>query len=409
MNLISDFHIHSKYSGGTSNKISIQSISRNSNIKGIHLLGTGDCLHYKWLEELKKTLTTYSPGIFYYEKIPNVKFLLQTEIELIWKHNLELKKVHFVLLFPDYSILDQVHDFLSKYGNLDEDGRPKIYLDPEACFSNLKEISQIIEIIPAHILTPYFGILGSKSNFESMKEALGSSFRYINVIESGLSADPFMIRQLSELNNISIISNSDAHSTNFHRIGREATLINIKNITYTNVISAIKKTNKIRTFEFKPQAGKYFFNGHNKKKHLNRLHYCCSPTCIESRCPYCNETLTKGVLSRIYELRDQFFDYRENYQYILPLLELICKINGGTVYDKNNIQDYIELLSKNRGEYNIWNKRSNIDGCSPNLIKSINLIKNNKFFFTPGYDGVYGQLKFIRDNSFESKTSCAVI
>ncbi|MFX0145571.1 MAG: DNA helicase UvrD, partial [Candidatus Hodarchaeota archaeon] len=204
MNKVCDLHIHSKFSGGASKSIEIHKIAVNCNMKGIQIVGTGDCLHPIWLIELKNNLIEYSNGIFYSLNTPNVNFILQTEIEAIWKNNSNVKKVHFILLFPNFEKLDETIKFLSKFGNLKNDGRPKIYISAENLIFGLKSIDENIEIIPAHILTPYFGIFGDQAHFNTMKEALGYGMNYINCIETGLSADPLMIRSISELNRVSI-------------------------------------------------------------------------------------------------------------------------------------------------------------------------------------------------------------
>ncbi|MHA1498616.1 MAG: hypothetical protein ACTSRT_13880 [Promethearchaeota archaeon] len=131
MEKVADLHIHSKYSGGTSKRINIFNIALNSKIKGLDIVGTGDCLHPSWLKELKFELEEYDNGIYYHPKIPEIKFILQTEIELIWKIEGEFKKVHFIILIPNFHILNDVYQFLSVYGTLTEDGRPKIYLSVE--------------------------------------------------------------------------------------------------------------------------------------------------------------------------------------------------------------------------------------------------------------------------------------
>ncbi|MFX1391402.1 MAG: endonuclease Q family protein, partial [Promethearchaeota archaeon] len=227
MQQICDLHIHSRFSGGASKKIDLFNLAYNCQIKGIQILGTGDCLHPLWLNELKGNLIEDSEGLFYIQQVPDIKFLLQTEIEVIWKNNSLLKKVHFIILFPSFEKLEECILYLSKFGNLGKEGRPKIYNSAEDLIFSLKLIDNQIEIIPAHIFTPYFGIFGEKAQFNTLNEALGGSSNYITCVESGLSADPSMVRSISELNKVSIISNSDSHSINFHRIGREATVFNL--------------------------------------------------------------------------------------------------------------------------------------------------------------------------------------
>ena len=146
MHKICDLHIHSKFSGGASKYIDIFKVAVNCSMKGINLIGTGDCLHSLWLNELKNKLIEYSNGLFFTPEVPDVNFILQTEIEVIWKNDLKIKKVHFILLFPNFEKLDESIKFLSKYGNLATEGRPKIFNSAEKLIFGLKSIDKDIEI-----------------------------------------------------------------------------------------------------------------------------------------------------------------------------------------------------------------------------------------------------------------------
>ncbi|MFX1377834.1 MAG: endonuclease Q family protein [Promethearchaeota archaeon] len=394
MNKICDLHIHSKFSGGASKSIDIYKIAANCSVKGIQLVGTGDCLHPLWLNELKNNLIEHSDGIFYTPKIPNVNFILQTEIEATWKNITPVKKIHFVILFPNFEKLEESFNYLSKFGNLAQDGRPKIYKSAENLIFGLKSIDEYIEIIPAHIFTPYFGIFGNQSHFNTMKDALGYATSSINCIETGLSADPLMVRSISELNKVSIISNSDSHSTNFHRLGREATKINLNKLNYHNLIDSIKRNKIVKSYEFKPSHGKYYYNGHRPERHFDNKDYYCSPKLNINICPYCKKQLTKGVLARVQDLRDQINPFKINFQYIVPLLHVISIVLGRSEYDKRNLSIYYKLIENNDNEYAIWEGKSNFDNIPENLIEAIRKIRKGKFWFIPGHDAVYGKLQF---------------
>ncbi len=391
---ICDLHIHSKFSGGASKNIDIFKIASNSDIKGIQLVGTGDCLHPLWLTELRTKLIEYSDGIFYIPEVLNVNFVLQTEIEAIWKHNSHVKKIHFVLLFPNFDKLEESIDFLSKFGNLAKEGRPKIYKSAENLIFGLKSIDENIEIIPAHIFTPYFGLFGDTPHFNTMKEALGYGMNYINCIETGLSADPLMVRSISELNKVSIISNSDCHSTSFHRLGREATLIKLNKLNYHNLVDSIKRSKIVKTYEFKPSQGKYYYDGHRPGRHLDNKDYYCSPKLNIEICPYCKKKLTKGVLARVQDLSDQINPFKLNFQYVVPILHLISIVLGGSEYDKRNLSIYLNLIENNDSEFAIWEGKSNFESIPENLADAIRKIRNGKFWFIPGHDALYGKLQF---------------
>ncbi|MFX1573086.1 MAG: endonuclease Q family protein [Promethearchaeota archaeon] len=394
MQKICDLHLHSKYSGGASKSINISKIAFNCKKKGIEIVATGDCFHPLWLNELKNELLEYSEGVFYSPKVPNVNFIIQTEIEVIWNYNSNMKKVHFIILFPNFEKLEESVEYLSKFGNLRKEGRAKLYNTPEKIIFGLNSIDNDIEIIPAHIFTPFFGIFGENSQFNNLREALGDGSKYVNAVETGLSADPLMIRSISDLDNISIISNSDSHSTNYHRLGREATILKINNLNYRNLIDSIRKNRIIKTYEFKPSAGKYYYDGHREDRHIHGEDYFCSPKLNKIKCPYCGKKLTKGVLSRVYELSDHKNPISLNFQYIVPLLNLIALILGGTEYSKKNISLYQDLVTKNGGEFNIWEGKSNFDGFPEELIDAIDKVRKGNFWFIPGHDATYGKLQF---------------
>ena len=393
MQMIGDLHIHSKYSGGASRNINIFNLALNSAKKGINILGTGDCLHTSWLNDLKTNLIEYTDGVYYLDKVPNIYFILQTEIELIWKYNGHLKRVHFLILFPNFEKVNESLKFLSRFGDLGKNGRPKIYSSVESIIFGLKAIDRRIEIIPAHIFTPFFGILGEKSYFENMGEALGGSINLIHAIETGLSADPFMVRRISELDRFTIISNSDSHSTAFHRLGRESSVFYLNKINYRHLIESIRANKIVKTYEFKPSAGKYYYDGHKKERHENKLDYYCSPKLNLEICPYCGKSLTKGVLSRVQKLHDKKYTENISFQYIVPILSLIAVILGGTEYDRKNLFLYDKIISNNGSEYNIWEGKSNFKGLPEDLISAINHVRKGNFWFMPGYDSNYGKLQ----------------
>ncbi|MFX1257621.1 MAG: endonuclease Q family protein [Promethearchaeota archaeon] len=393
MQRVCDLHIHSKYSGGTSNNINLLEIAKNCKIKGINIVGTGDCLYPLWLRELRNNLVEYNSGIYYLHQIPEVNFILQTEVEIIWVVKSQMKKAHFIILLPNFERLEEISEFLSLYGRLNFNGRPKLNISAENFVLGLKSIDSSIEIIPAHIFTPYFGILGNKLKFKSIIEGLGQATAYIHAIETGLSADPSMIRMVSELNRFTIISNSDAHSTQFHRLGREATVLSINKLTYQNIIATIKSNKIDKTYEFKPSEGKYYYDGHRSERHSNGIDYYCSPKRKKKKCPYCGKALTKGVLSRVYELSDQEPNLNLNYQYIVPLLHLISVVLGGTEYSYKNLSLYQKLVKNNDGEYKIWNGSKNFEGIPEKLITAIYKIQKGNYYFLPGHDGIYGKLQ----------------
>ena len=393
MEKICDLHIHSRYSGGTINLINVRKLAQNCRLKGIDIVGTGDCFHPLWIKEINLHLEEDSDGLLTFPSIPQVKFVLQSEVGLLWKQNSTSKKAHFIVLFPNSDKLKDVSEFLASFGNLNKDGRPKLNISPEKFIVNLESFDKMIEVIPAHIFTPFYGILGNNLQFKSLTEALGDGINFVHVVETGLSADPTMIRGILELNNLSVISNSDSHSLHFHRLGREATVLDLNRVTYRDIIKSIRENRIIKTYEFNPSEGKYYYDGHRSTRHSSANSYFCSPKRNIIHCPVCGNALTKGVLSRVYELKDTEMPINENFQYIIPLLHLISIVNGGSEYDNKNVALYRKIVEATNGEFNIWENNTDFYPIPYNLREAINKIKSGNYWFIPGYDGVYGKLQ----------------
>ncbi|MBY9020553.1 MAG: hypothetical protein KGD67_05805, partial [Candidatus Lokiarchaeota archaeon] len=232
-----------------------------------------------------------------------------------------------------------------------------------------------------------------RQHFKSLIEALGEGINYIHAVETGLSADPTMIRSITELNNLSIISNSDSHSLYFHRLGREATVLGMNRVTYRDIINSIRKNKIIKTYEFNPSEGKYYYDGHRSSRHSSNNSYFCSPKRNIIYCPICGNTLTKGVLSKVYDLKDSEKPIYENFQYIVPLLHLISAVYGGSEYNNKNLSLYREIVEAANGEFNIWENSIDLYPISYELCEVINKIKSGNYWFIPGYDGIYGKLQ----------------
>ncbi len=187
MQIIADFHLHSKYSRATSKEMNIENLEKFSKLKGINLIGTGDFTHPYWLEELKSSLKEIeNSGLFYYRD-PKILFMLQTEVSNVFEREGKLRKVHNMILAPSFDIVEQINEFLGKYGNLSSDGRPTLNLNCVELVENLIGISKDIMIIPTHAWTPWYGVLGSKSGFDSIEECFEDQTKNIFAIETGLS------------------------------------------------------------------------------------------------------------------------------------------------------------------------------------------------------------------------------
>jgi len=397
MKIIADLHIHSRFSRATSNQLNISNLEKYAKIKGLNLLGTGDFMHPKWIEEIKQELKDDGSGI--YKTKTGFPFVLSNEISLMYRQDNKGRRVHLVLLAPSFEIVDKIIEYFKKFGRVDYDGRPIFGKSCIEVTKALKQISDDIEIIPAHIWTPWFGLLGSKSGFDSFKEAFGEQVKHIYALETGLSSDPEMNWRVSELDKYTILSFSDLHSFWPWRIGREATIFNLKELTYKDLIKAIRtRKGYSGTIEFWPHEGKYHYDGHRN------CGVSFSPK--ESReydsiCPKCGRPLTIGVLYRVEELADRPEGYQpENaakFHKLIPLSELISSVYKTGVATKKTWDIYNKLIERFGSEFNILLNAPVEElekACDKKLAEFI--IKNRKgeIKVKPGYDGVYGQALF---------------
>jgi len=390
--VFADLHIHSRFSRACSKDITIENLEKWGRVKGLGLIGTGDFTHPLWLKELKENLEERE-GILYSKS--GFKFLLTGEISLMYTQG-RGRRVHLVLLVPNFETADKINEYLDTKGRRDYDGRPIFKISCEQFTKDMMDISEDIEVIPAHAWTPWFGIFGSSTGFDSLKEAFGEQEKHIHAIETGMSSDPEMNWHLSELNNRTIVSFSDSHSFWPWRMGREATLFEKADI-YQEIINAIRENKILGTVETEPAYGKYHYDGHAN------CNFSSSPEeskKINGICPVCGKPLTIGVANRVNEIGDQIIEEnrsRKKYYTLLPLHELIAFSNGSTLSGKKTWEIYNRLIEKFENEFNIL-----LNISKEELIKEmkeedklIQLILDNrvgKIKVKPGYDGEYGKL-----------------
>ncbi len=389
--LFSDLHIHSKYSRATSTNLSFENLVKWARIKGLNLLGTGDFTHPLWFEEIKKLIDNKN-GFYYYSDFP---FIITGEISLIYTQG-RGRRIHLVILVPNIKIAEKINSYFDSKGRRDYDGRPIFKISGEQFVKDMREISEDIEIIPAHIWTPWFGLLGSDSGFDSLKECFGEQIKNIHAIETGMSSSPEMNWKIRELNNKSIISFSDSHSFWPFRLGREATIFKKTN-SYKELIRQIRERDFIGTIETDPAYGKYHYDGHRlcnfscppeKTKELDRL------------CPVCGKPLTIGVEYRVNELKDQSIEDNPNrkvYYKLLPLQELIAFNLQTSMTSKKAWDIYNFLIDKFENEFNILLNVSKEDllkeKVDDKLIELILKNREGKIKVKPGFDGEYGKVE----------------
>ncbi len=406
MKFIADLHIHSRYSRATSPDMTPENLWKWAQLKGITVLGTGDFTHPKWLSELKDKLDDTDTNLFKLKKthkkndipescISEPYFMLSAEISCIYSKNNKVRKIHSIILAPDFNIAAKINLKLSKIGNLSADGRPILGLDAKVLLKITLDISDKIMVIPAHAWTPHFSVFGSSSGFDSLEECFEELTPYIYAIETGLSSDPGMNWRLSKLDNITLTSHSDAHSP--QKIGREANILDT-DISYDSIINSIrKKKGFLGTIEFFPEEGKYHYDGHR----LCKISLTPSETIKNNYlCPFCGKKVTVGVMHRVEKLADREDGYKPknspSFYSIIPLPEIISETLKVGVNSKAVEKEYFGMLEKLGNEFKILMdcKTEEIaDAGFAQIAEAISRMRNGKVYIKPGYDGEYGKIK----------------
>ncbi len=419
LNFIVDFHIHSHFSVATSSHLVPEYLEYWARLKGINVLGTGDCIHPGWLSELKEKLVPTENGLYRLKNeyrleeskrlsrknIPNeVFFILTGEISSIYKKDSRVRKVHNVCVFPDFEAAEILQSRLDKMGNIRSDGRPILGIDPKLLLEMVLESSDVSYLIPAHIWTPWFSVLGSKSGFDRIDECFDDLTKYIFALETGLSSDPPMNRTCSFLDRYTLVSNSDAHSP--EKLGREANLFDTE-ITYKGIYNALR-TNKgfSGTIEFYPEEGKYHYDGHRKCNirwdPLETLRH-------NGNCTVCGKPVTRGVMYRVAELADRT-DPKEfpqsAFRSITQLPEILAELLGQKSSKSVKVMtEYHRLVSSIGSEFYIlmeasYEELSRMGGDL--LAEGIRRLRNNEIFIEEGYDGEFGRIKVFRQGEVRS-------
>ncbi|MBU1130590.1 endonuclease Q family protein [Patescibacteria group bacterium] len=401
MPYICDLHIHSKYSRACSKELTLENIDKWAKLKGIDIIGTGDFTHPAWFNDIENQLEEAKSGLYKFKGSDSgTLFMLTTELSCIYKQGGKARRLHICILAPNIDFVKKLIKELKDRGcNLAADGRPIIGLSAKELLKICLEIDENHLTIPAHAWTPWFAIFGSKSGFDSIEECYEELSEYIYSIETGLSSDPLMNRRLSKLDNITLISNSDAHS--LPNLGREANVFDLQEASFKKIFEIIKDQDKkkfLYTIEFFPEEGMYHFDGHRECK------ISFSPAETKKRqgvCPQCKKLLTIGVLNRVDNLADRTTDKIDEkriipYKSLIPLQEIIADSLNVGKQSKKVQGEYFNLINKGKSEFNIL---LNLSGGDLNNITSgkisegIMRVREGRVKLTPGFDGQYGKIE----------------
>ena len=411
MKMIGDLHIHSRFSMATSKEGTPENLDFWARKKGISLIGTGDFTHPVWREELKERLVSEGNGLYRLRdeyvkeesrKFPGegTRFVVSGEISSIYKKNGKTRKVHNVILLPSLETADAMAQRLEKIGNIHSDGRPILGLDSHDLLEMMLDVCPEGILVPAHIWTPHFSVLGAKSGFDSVEECFEELTPYVHALETGLSSDPAMNWRISKLDRYQLVSNSDAHSPS--KLGREANLLDI-DCSYEGLYRAIQTGEGLEgTVEFFPEEGKYHFDGHRK------CGVSLSPVEAERLggiCPVCGKKLTMGVDHRVEQLADRAEGFvkkdGKKYESLVPLPEVISACMGYSTASKK-VQGCFEQLIQTLGtEFDILRNvpSEDIKSCAGERIaEGIENVRTGNVKRIPGYDGEYGKIELFDEN-----------
>lgn len=403
---IADLHIHSRFSRATSKEGDPEHLSLWAQRKGIRVVGTGDFTHPAWRKELKEKLEQTREGLYRLKKEYQLEewqacggeeplFVVSGEISSIYKKNGKVRKVHNVILLPGLEAADRLAARLEVIGNIHSDGRPILGLDSRDLLEILLDTCPEGMLIPAHIWTPHFSLLGAFSGFDTVEECFEDLTPYIHAVETGLSSDPPMNWRLSMLDRFQLVSSSDAHSPG--KLGREATLLEGEP-SWQGIHRGIETGEGLGgTIEFYPEEGKYHMDGHRK------CHLCLTPSQTKQlggRCPVCGKKITVGVYHRAEELADRPEGYMKpqakGYESLVPLPEVIASALGFSVSSVKTARLYQKMLTELGPEFEILRHIPAEAVCRVaglRVAEGIQRLRSGQVEKIPGYDGEYGVIR----------------
>ncbi|OPZ26840.1 MAG: hypothetical protein BWZ02_01866 [Lentisphaerae bacterium ADurb.BinA184] len=408
---LADLHVHSHLSRATSGACTLEGMHRWAQLKGVAVVATGDFTHPAWFAELETQLEPAGPGLYRLRpgiadsanrEVPpacraEVRFIISGEISSIYKRDGRVRKVHSLILMPDLAAAAQVNARLDRLGNIRSDGRPILGLDPRDLLDLLLGVCPQACLIPAHIWTPWFSMLGSKSGFDSIVECFGELSPHIFAVETGLSSDPPMNWRISGLDGVALVSNSDLHSPS--NLARNANLF-FGEPDYPRMLDGLRRKDPAvcgGTIDLFPEEGKYHLDGHRKCGVVLTPEE--SMACGD-RCPVCGGELVLGVLHRIVELADRPAGARPPQalpnRYIIPLDELLGEIHGTAPASKRVTAAYHRLLGEFGPEMQILldlPPERLAEKGHVRLAEAVRRLRAGQVVRQGGYDGEYGVIR----------------
>lgn len=421
MRKIADFHIHSRYSRACSPALTLSGIEAACRQKGVDIVATGDFTYPAWFESISKELEEISASGLYRLKSTSdspVRFILSTEISLVYRDSGQARRIHIVLMAPSIDSVGKLNEALGKRFNIRSDGRPILGISAPDFVKLCLAIDPHFIIFPAHIWTPWYAVFGSKSGFDSLQSCFQGQIGHIHAFETGLSSDPPMNWRVPQLDSYLLLSNSDAHSLpNIGREANELAFLSEADVSYAaieDIISGRKiwrdsedGRGLVQTIEFYPEEGMYHLDGHRD------CHFSCTPTASREHkgiCPVCGKPLVIGVLSRVEELSERPEGYEDSkFAPFLKLVELdkiIAQSLGVASRSSRQVQRvYHSMLSEFGSELEILIRKDigEMRKKFPEAAANIQKMRRGDIKIIPGFDGQYGRI-IIQDDKEKQVT-----
>ncbi|HEV3497210.1 MAG TPA: endonuclease Q family protein [Actinomycetes bacterium] len=409
MPFYADLHVHSRYARATSRNAELVELALWARRKGIAVLGTGDFTHPAWFGELQEGLVPAEPGLLrlrddldraVVERLPRscrepLRFLLQVEVSTAFHRDGGARRMHQLLYVPDLKTAATLNDRLGRRGNITEDGRPTLAMDASELLEVTLDSGDGAYLVPAHLWTPWVGVLSATSGFDSIEDCYGELSRHIFAVETGLSSDPPMNWRVSRLDRFRIVSYSDAHAPS--RLGREATELDTE-LDYVAIRHALETGEGFQgTVELFPEEGRYYLSGHR------RCGVRLEPDEARRaglRCPVCGKRLTMGVLQRVEDLADRPAGARPDgvpgCRNLLPLDELVAEV-AGVGRTSKTVRRTVDAMIERLGPELPILERLPLDAIEqagfPEVAEAIGKVRRGQVVRVPGFDGEYGSIR----------------
>ena len=417
MTYTADLHIHSSYAYATSRDLNFENLAHWARLKGIDLMASADFTQPVWFEESRTKLTDIGNGLYEHD---GVKFILGTEVSCVARVGGRGRRTHMLAFAPSLDTVSRINTALAEKGaKLDGDGRPTLTMSPRDLLEVLLSIDPRCFVIPAHVWTPWFGLFGSKSGFDSLEECFGDLTDHIIAAETGLSADPTMCWRVPDLDDLSIVSFSDAHS--LPKLARELTIFNGDwgELSYDGLVESLGTQDIAYTVEFFPEEGKYHLSGHRKCGVRYGPEEIAS---IGSSCPVCGRAMTLGVMQRVEELsrreaaasvgEDGLIESsngRPPFRSLVSLQQVLSETLGFGVNTKRVRTAYMSLVEAFGNEMKVLmdvpttELADALPSHGPRLADGIERVRSGDIHIEPGFDGQFGVVKVWPDPAGSGK------